>query len=69
LEKRVVLTGGQQLTPLMIDHEVGVTPVAKYSVERIENTSKWIGKEVYLKTEQFKIQGKDVTGIIGEPVK
>ena len=33
------------------------------------NTSEWIGKEVYLRTEQFKIQGKDVTGIIGEPVK
>jgi hypothetical protein len=33
------------------------------------NTSEWLGKEVYFKTEQFKIQGKDVMGIIGDPAK
>jgi hypothetical protein len=36
---------------------------------RILALSKDANREVYLRTEQFKIQGKDVTGIIGEPAK
>ena len=31
--------------------------------------SEWIGKRMELKVKHFRIQGKDVTGIVGEPVK
>jgi hypothetical protein len=33
------------------------------------NTLEWVGEEAYLRTERFKIQGKDVNGIIGEAAK
>jgi hypothetical protein len=31
--------------------------------------SKWVGKVVELKAKQFSIEGKHVTGIVGEPVQ
>jgi restriction system protein len=36
IEKRIVLIDGEQLTNLMIDHGVGVTDVAVYSIKRID---------------------------------
>lgn len=36
IEKRIVLIDGEQLAQLMIDHDVGVTPVASYVVKRID---------------------------------
>lgn len=36
-----------------------------YGVKPLE----WVGKRIKLKVKQFRIQEKDVTGIVGEPVK
>ena len=36
IEKKVALIDGNQLSMLMIEHEVGVTKVATYSVSRID---------------------------------
>lgn len=36
IEKRIVLIDGEQLAQLMIDHGVGVTEVAKYTVKRVD---------------------------------
>ncbi|MHB1847348.1 MAG: restriction endonuclease, partial [Deltaproteobacteria bacterium] len=36
IEKRIVLIGGEELTRLMIDHGIGVTPVATYTVKRLD---------------------------------
>lgn len=36
IEKRIVLIDGQQLTQLMIDHNVGVTIVNTYSVKKLD---------------------------------
>lgn len=33
---KVVLIDGQRLAELMIDHNVGITPVANYEVKRID---------------------------------
>jgi hypothetical protein len=34
-----------------------------------ENGSEWVGKVIELKVKQFRIEGKNVPGIIGEPAK
>jgi hypothetical protein len=31
--------------------------------------SKWVGRVIELKVKQFRIEAKNVTGIIGEPAK
>lgn len=36
IEKRIVLIDGQQLTDLMIEHGVGVTEIAHFSIQRID---------------------------------
>lgn len=36
IEKRIVLIDGEQLAELMIDHDVGVAPVATYVVKRVD---------------------------------
>lgn len=36
IEKKIVLIDGEQLAELMIDHDVGVTPVANYVVKRVD---------------------------------
>lgn len=36
IEKRIVLTDGEQLAQLMIEHDIGVTEVAHYSVKRVD---------------------------------
>lgn len=36
-ETKVVLIDGRQLTQLMIDYDIGVAPVTKYDVKRIDN--------------------------------
>jgi restriction system protein len=36
IEKKIVLIDGEQLAQFMIDHEVGVTEVARYVVKRID---------------------------------
>ena len=36
IEKRIVLIDGEQLAQLMVDHGVGVTEVANYTVKRID---------------------------------
>lgn len=37
IEKKIVLVDGEQLTQLMIDHKIGVTNVASYSVNRVDS--------------------------------
>ena len=37
IEKKIVLIGGEQLSGLMIDHDIGVTEVSKYIVKRIDS--------------------------------
>jgi restriction system protein len=36
IESKIILIGGQQLAELMIDHGVGVSPVASYEVKKID---------------------------------
>src|SRR5437762_5135124 len=36
IEKRIVLIDGEQLAQLMIDHGIGVTELAQYTVKRID---------------------------------
>ena len=36
-ETKIVLIDGEQLAQLMIDHDLGVSPVAKYEIKRIDN--------------------------------
>jgi restriction system protein len=37
IEKKIVLINGEELAQLMIDHNIGVSEVANYSVKRIDN--------------------------------
>lgn len=37
IEKRIVLIDGEQLAQLMIDHGIGVTEVASYTVKKIDS--------------------------------
>lgn len=37
IDPRVVLLDGRQITRLMIDHNVGVTPIASYVIKRIDS--------------------------------
>lgn len=37
IETKIILLNGNRLTELMIEHNVGVTPVAKYEVKRIDS--------------------------------
>jgi restriction system protein len=37
IENKIVLIDGDQLAQLMIDHDLGVTPTAKYEVKRIDS--------------------------------
>jgi len=37
IEKRIVLINGEELAQLMIDHNIGVSEVANYSVKKIDN--------------------------------
>jgi len=37
IEKRIVLVDGQQLTQLMIDHNIGVNLVASYSIKKVDS--------------------------------
>lgn len=36
IEKKIVLSGGEQLAQLMIDHGIGVTEVVSYSVKKVD---------------------------------
>ena len=36
IESKIVLIGGEELVALMIDHNIGVTPVASYEIKRID---------------------------------
>jgi len=36
IESKIVLIGGEELVTLMIDHNIGVTPVASYEIKRID---------------------------------
>jgi restriction system protein len=37
IEKKIVLVDGEQLAQLMIDHKIGVTEIASYSVNRVDS--------------------------------
>jgi restriction system protein len=37
INKKVVLINGKELTQLMIDHGIGVTEIASYSIKRVDN--------------------------------
>ena len=37
IEKKIVLIDGYELAQLMIDHDVGVTPVTSYTIKRIDS--------------------------------
>ena len=36
IEKRIVLIDGEELSALMFEHNVGVTPVTTYEMKRID---------------------------------
>jgi restriction system protein len=36
IDSRIVLIGGEELVVLMIDHNIGVTPVASYEIKRVD---------------------------------
>ena len=36
IDSKVVLIGGEELVALMIDHNIGVTPVASYEIKRVD---------------------------------
>jgi restriction system protein len=36
IDSKVVLIGGDELVALMIDHNIGVTPVASYEIKRVD---------------------------------
>ena len=36
-ETKIILIDGERLAQLMIDHDLGVSPVTKYEVKRIDN--------------------------------
>lgn len=36
IESKIVLIGGEELVALMIDHNIGVTPMASYEIKRID---------------------------------
>ena len=36
-ETKIVLIDGEELTQMMIDHDLGVTPLRSYTVKRIDN--------------------------------
>jgi len=37
IEKKIVLVAGDQLAQLMIDHDIGVAPVATYVVKKADS--------------------------------
>jgi restriction system protein len=37
IESKIILIGGEQLSQLMIDHNIGITPVATYEIKRIDS--------------------------------
>jgi len=36
IDSKIILIGGKRLAELMIDHGVGVTPLASYEVKRVD---------------------------------
>jgi restriction system protein len=36
IDSKIVLIGGEELVTLMIDHNIGVTPVASYDIKRVD---------------------------------
>ena len=36
IENKIVLIDGEQLAQLMIEHNIGVTPVATYEIKRVD---------------------------------
>ena len=36
MDSKIVLIGGEELVALMIDHNIGVTPVASYEIKRVD---------------------------------
>jgi restriction system protein len=36
IDSKIVLIGGEELVALMIDHNIGVTPVASYDIKRVD---------------------------------
>jgi restriction system protein len=36
IDSKIVLIGGEELVALMIDHNIGVTPVASYEIKRVD---------------------------------
>jgi restriction system protein len=37
IDTKIVLIDGEQLARLMIDHNIGVTPVSKYEIKKIDS--------------------------------
>lgn len=37
IENKIILIDGEHLTQLMIDHNIGVTPVASYELKKIDS--------------------------------
>ena len=37
IDSKVILVDGSKLTELMIEHNVGVTPISKYEVKKIDS--------------------------------
>jgi restriction system protein len=37
IESKIVLVDGHMLAALMIDHDVGVSPITKYEIKRIDS--------------------------------
>lgn len=37
IETKIILVDGEQLVDLMIDHNVGVTPIAAYEIKRLDS--------------------------------
>ena len=36
IDRKIVLIGGEELVALMIDHNIGVTPVTSYEIKRVD---------------------------------
>jgi restriction system protein len=36
IDSKIVLIGGEELVALVIDHNIGVTPVAAYEIKRVD---------------------------------
>ena len=37
IESKIVLIDGEQLAQMLIDHNIGVTPVANYEIKRVDS--------------------------------